>query len=245
MSHKTIVLPESFGNKAFASQFFKIYFNRVKKNPQDPSLLSDITFECVKAINSFFSIDFSINVITYYDSKLASQCAKSAGIVPSDVVMHIENNILHLYIREKSEDDINQIIYYITDLIVKCVTSYNFPEWNEATLTYYYTLALFKKVYNVNLTQLQEENLLKETERVKGEKVEKQSLLATAHSLACPHCESKDVQLLGLYNIGKNELKGGIPLITGKTEDLKMMAYYECHSCHNVFFTEPKPAEKS
>ena len=157
--------------------------------------------------------------------------------------MHPEDNIIDLYIREKTMNDAHQTIYYITDLIVKCILSYNFPEWNEATLTYYYTLALFEKLYNVSLREDQKQKLLKEIERIKEQNVEKQSLLTTSHSLYCPQCGSREIKVLGLYNIGKSEVKGGIPIISGKIEDLKMMAYYECHDCHNVFFTEPKQAK--
>jgi hypothetical protein len=51
--------------------------------------------------------------------------------------------------------------------------------------------------------------------------------------------------LLGLQNKGTVEYGAGVPISSGKKEDIAVMAYYKCEKCKRVFFAQPEEVSQN
>lgn len=239
-----VEIPPNLVNKAIASKFFQKYVLLAKDLPSRETKLSEITQEIITAIQDYFSVEFSLEVKTYYDSLKYLECAQKERMPnPKDVIGHLEGSTYHVFIRPKNIQDQDATVFYITELIVNSLLIFLFPDWNEASITYYSLALMFDKLYKIDFKAHQREEIRKDIERTTHKKIAELSQLTAVTSLTCPFCASKEIEYLGLQNTGKVEIKGGIPVLSGKSEDVNLMAYYKCANCKRVFFAKPEKSE--
>jgi hypothetical protein len=56
--------------------------------------------------------------------------------------------------------------------------------------------------------------------------------------LVCPTCGCNEPQFIELKTVGSVEWEGGVPILRGKKESIRDVAYYRCPKCNRPFSVE-------
>jgi hypothetical protein len=238
-----IRIPGTWVSKMIASPIFQKYLTSLSFNPADQRVLSEVSRHCVAVITRFFSIDFALDVKAFYDVNLYSKCASEEKISnPSDVIGYLDGNTYYIYIkpRDLPRESRELIVLVVVEAITKVLLRFLFPESTQATIDYYSTVVIFERIFNIATSDEEKQEVRLSIENVRKQKVQDMPQLTRLTSLSCPYCQSHSLELLGLQNTGTVEYKAGVPVLSGKKENIAVMAYYKCEKCKRVFYAQPE-----
>jgi len=236
-----IHIPSSWISKMWASPTFNKYLSFSNK-PTDRQTIDEITKDCVREVANYFSIDFALNVKTFYDLDLYAKCVKEQQIPsPGNLVAHIEGNTFSIYIKpQKRGENWELIILDLVEGVTRSLLHFLFPESNEATREFLTIIIIWEKVFNILLGEKEKNDVRLSIQNVRGQEIQEISVLTRESSLSCPYCQSRSLDFIGLQNTGTVEYQGGVPVLSGKKENVILVAYYKCEKCMRVFFIQPQ-----
>jgi len=233
----SIELPPSWVTKATLSPKFRSYYTIVSKGVNSADL-DKIAQDCVKEIESLFSVSIAIPVKVYYDQDLYNRASKKVQ-TPRDIISYIDDEY-SIYIKPQRGVDKEVLVLSILEGIIKMLVVYLIPDTNQVTKEYYTALLIYQKVLRVNISEEEIDGFKVKLEKQFGENISEIPKVKKDTLLPCPFCREVALEFLGLQNVGAFELQGGIPIITGKNTNIQLMAYYKCTNCSRIFYTTPQ-----
>jgi len=158
------------------------------------------------------------------------------------MIGNLNENTLSIFIRprEYTSDNRADVVLYIVEGIVRGLLQFLFPSTNQATLDYYTTILIFDRVFRIGMSETEKQEMRQQITSLHNQEIKEIPQFKREDSLSCPHCQSRSIEFVGIQNTGRVEFQAGVPILSTKSEDITIMAYYKCDSCKRVFYVQPK-----
>ena len=238
-----ISIPPSWVSKMRASPNFNKYLSLSKK-PNDQQTIDMVTKDCVREVTNYFSVDFALDVRAFYDLDLFIKYSSEVQ-TPGAVISHVEGNTFSIFVKPQDFSENWElaravIILDLVECITKSLIGFLFPDSNKATIDFLTAIIMWEKIFNILVSEKEKNDVRLNIQSVYGQEIQEINVLTRESSLSCPHCQSHSLEFIGLQNTGTVEYQGGVPVLSGKKENVIQMAFYKCKKCMRIFYIQPQ-----